>query len=252
MLTPRFRISQNEEYIYIYIQAPYVKFSEAEIDISGNDFAFYCKPYLLRLYLSGEVVEDGREHADYFVDDGEFEIRIPKLVKGEHFENLDMITKLMTPSSKNADRGIKAQTLIQVIEDNSNAANLEEYDDDDIDWTVEQVPVSSDLPQVSPLLSYGFNEKASNVFVQRQEELCELLDVAAPDTTPIGERASLQLEHVQESFSADYYIGDLIEDDNIIELIHQELETVASFLGGYSYSLCLIYRIDHLLSFLYS
>ena len=62
MLTPRFTIDQTNEYVLIHIIVPYVRIGGAEIVTVGQEFSFYCKPYLLKLSFPHRFVEDEEEN----------------------------------------------------------------------------------------------------------------------------------------------------------------------------------------------
>lgn len=218
-VTPRFKLSQDEATITVHIDAPYVKFSDSEMRISDNEFSFYCKPYLLKLYFSGEVVEDGNASANYDVDKGQFTIKVPKLNEGEQFLDLDMQTKLMTPSRQ--PNTIKANTLIEIMNSGTMPegcpCGVEDCECVDVDWSIEQT-----VPEECPILSsshYGFNLAAAGVFKVHAEAQHELLDIEAPDDTPIHERGAMQLEHENSVFDADHYMTDMIDDEKIRECI---------------------------------
>lgn len=227
MITPRFRIEQDDNFVTLFVSAPYVKYSEGEMVIFDNTFTFYCKPYHLKLYFSGEVVEDGTESAVYSVDKAEFEIKVPKACKGEVFQNLDMLTLLMTPGR---DKPVKAKALIEVIgstsfdtsDDNSQeSVDVLDMDPDEIDWSIEQTIPEEELVTDSTV-KYGFNNMYSCVFTKVQEDLSELLDLPDPDKTLASERRQLQHNYELSAFNPDHYIADLIEDDMIIELLNRE------------------------------
>lgn len=68
-MTPRFTLRQDDDFLYAEINVPYVRVSDMEIVLSGTLLAVWCKPFLLRLTLPGEVVDDERAKAVYDVDD---------------------------------------------------------------------------------------------------------------------------------------------------------------------------------------
>ena len=224
MLTPRFTLTQDEGFIIAHIETPYVKFSEGEMYMVGNEFSFFCKPYHLKLYFSSEVVEDGTESAVYDVDSGKFEIKIPKAEKGEIFRDLNMLTKLMTPNSN--EHTLKASALIEVLDGCKDPEDLPEYDEDDIDWSINQsLPTQGDSLSLSTSNhKYGFNLQSSGVFLTRTEDKHELLDIEDPDSTTVSERSTLQKQRELCDFSADHYLGDLMEDDTIQEFITYKTE----------------------------
>lgn len=53
-----------------------------------------------RLKLPGKIHETESSSGSYDCEEGVFALRFEKVNKGEHFENLDMITTLLVPSKK--------------------------------------------------------------------------------------------------------------------------------------------------------
>lgn len=96
---PRFSVSQTADLVVLVIRVPYVRVSEAEVAVDGKELSFYCKPYLLRLTLPGELVDDERISSTYDADaeNGTLTVSVPKATPGEHFPDLDLVTKLLQP-----------------------------------------------------------------------------------------------------------------------------------------------------------
>lgn len=53
-----------------------------------------------RLQLPGEIEENNSSSGSYDCEKGDFVFHFSKVNKGEHFENLDMITVLLAPPTK--------------------------------------------------------------------------------------------------------------------------------------------------------
>ena len=119
MTTPSFKISQDKEYIYIDINVPYIRISNCDFYIEETLFSFYCKPYFLKLHLPKPIVDDDRAKAVYNLeeDNGTIHVTAPKKTPGEHFEDLQMLTKLLSISSTlNIDECI---CLLNILESKS-------------------------------------------------------------------------------------------------------------------------------------
>ena len=136
MTTPRFKISQDKEYIYIDINVPYIRISNCDFYIEETLFSFYCKPYFLKLHLPKPIVDDDRAKAVYNLeeDNGTIHVTAPKKTPGEHFEDLQMLTKLLSKSSTlnivdnaNKLKNVQGRNLIEVI---SSSRNEEEEEED--------------------------------------------------------------------------------------------------------------------------
>ncbi|KAL4226388.1 Hsp90 cochaperone shq1 [Mactra antiquata] len=220
MLTPSFELQQNKDFLTIIIKAPFAKVAETEIFIEENGFKFYSKPYFLRLTLPGNIVEDGREKADYDVEKGIFTVLVPKETSGEHFEGLDMLTKLLAPQKKTKD----VSPLIEVINDDDDDSNIgndntDNDDGDDFDWCIEQEPYVEkqgllDAPK------YGFANQKSGVFQRLQEEMVYVVDCPDPDQCNLTDRRKLRLDTEWEKFDEDHYLADLFEDENIQQILN--------------------------------
>ncbi|KAK3581255.1 hypothetical protein CHS0354_032981 [Potamilus streckersoni] len=216
MLTPAFGLSQNEEYLIINIKAPFSKVADTEIFIEENDFKFYSKPYFLRLKLPGNIVEDGRETAKYDSDNGTFLITVPKETRGQYFEGLDMLTKLLAPKGTTSAQAPLIQILDSddKVDDEVVQTELEET----FDWFIEQIPyVEEETPLGAP--KYGFAMQRSGVFNRLQAELSGVIDVKNPDTTPAGVWRKQRKQEEQEKFDQEHYLADLYEDEAIQNLL---------------------------------
>lgn len=64
-VTPQFSADQNDEFIIVSVRVPYVRVSDAEIDIDGPNLSFWCKPYLLKLTFPFKLIDDDRAKAVY-------------------------------------------------------------------------------------------------------------------------------------------------------------------------------------------
>jgi len=224
MLTPSFKITQDEEFLTIIISAPYVKASDVEIYIEDFDFKFYAKPYFLRLNLPKQVVEDGRESAKYDVDKGEFTIRVPKMVSGEHFPDLDMLTKLLASRKKAATK-----PLIEVVGGDGITCGVEdevlgedgcpmEEEEDEYQWEIEQEVFDEEAIKFDGY-KYGFANKVNGVFDRFQGEITDLIDLPNPDKLSHIQRRNARIALENDKFDPEYYLADLFEDDIIQELI---------------------------------
>ena len=47
MITPQFKVDQNDSSLIISIKLKYVKISEIEFFVENNNFRFHLKPYFL-------------------------------------------------------------------------------------------------------------------------------------------------------------------------------------------------------------
>ncbi|GAB1598247.1 protein SHQ1 homolog isoform X1 [Argonauta hians] len=217
MLTPRFKLSQDDVFLHIIIDAVLAKISDAEIHVDDDEFIFYSTPYYLRLHLPGSVIEDGREKCTY--NDGKFSVQFPKKTVREHFEGLDMITKLLTPKGNYSAKS----PLIEVLHDESSSTNPAEEEikgesnaEEEFNWYFEQRPptASDSYPHQ---YSYGFANKRSGVFKNLADEFSGICDVGNPDEVSPEVRTQERYKLESKQFDPDYYIADFQDDENIIK-----------------------------------
>ncbi|XP_046581089.1 protein SHQ1 homolog [Haliotis rubra] len=214
MLTPSFELFQDDIFLTIVIKAPFTKVSETEIFIEDSDFKFYSKPYFLRLNLPGNIVEDGRETANYDADAGTFTIRAAKQTAGQVFDGLDMLTKLLAPRGD----GSAKQPTIEVMGEESILPSDALPDEEDIDWSVEQTPFM-ETSVLADGHKYGFGCLRSGVFKRLQSELCEVVDLRDPDSVAPEERRAQRKEEESHKFDDDHYLADLYQDDLVQHLL---------------------------------
>ncbi|KAI1297287.1 Protein SHQ1 -like protein [Halotydeus destructor] len=212
MLTPSFKLSQDDNYVYIEIKAPHARLADSEIDFYDEDFKFFAHPYYLRLHLPKQVVENGNEYAKWDVDTFMFNIRLPKKVPGEHFEGLDMLTQLLTvPESKKA----KAIPKIEVID----GEDEEQDEEDDYDWHVEQKVWNEEDERKLSGQNYGFANKYSGVFSRLGDESYLLVDVQEPDSKSPLERKKERQAAELLLFDEDHYLADMHEQCEVMDSI---------------------------------
>lgn len=219
MLTPSFDTEQDEHFVILRMRVPYAKTSEAEFDIDGNCFKFYCKPYFLRLTLPGQVIEDGREKASYDCDSGTMTVHVPKLNTGEHFKDLQMLTLLLGKRG-HSSHSIPNAPLIEAI-DGDKLVETAASDDDHYDWEMDQVLPAEEKEDLSILSGpvYGFASRHRGVFSKLQEEVPSIVDCSDPDHMTGHERRVARIAHEEASFDPDHYLADLMDNDYIKTLM---------------------------------
>jgi hypothetical protein len=140
MLIPRFSLTQTATQLSITIRCPYVKLSSStdgnengiEVDLSSsNEFYFACKPYYLHLYLPGRVIDKGSPDYTYDIETSSFCFVYDKESINEHFENLDMMTRLLHRNEKKTRSS--AIEEIDSIENSTTEHIVDDNGDDDDD-----------------------------------------------------------------------------------------------------------------------
>ena len=133
MLTPRFELSQDDKYLVVTIYAPFTNIDRTEVFMDGTDFRFSSPPYFLRLHLPGEVEESDAASGAWDAETTSFVVKCPKVVEGENFPGLDMLTQLLTPKG---DTSVK--NVVEELNGEDFEGREEEEEDEDIEWYFEQ------------------------------------------------------------------------------------------------------------------
>ncbi|KAJ3286593.1 Hsp90 cochaperone shq1 [Borealophlyctis nickersoniae] len=242
MITPVFSISQDDEYIIVVIKCPYVKAQNVEFYSEANEFKFYVKPYFLRLTFPSDctLVEDGRERAFYNIDAGEITCHLPKAVKGQHFTDLDMLTKLMAPrKTEGATAGGSETTgtaagaavprpLIEVVgETPTGQEEVADSDDEDedFDWELEQ---ELQQPELSTGTRLGFNNAHTSYGSQITQIARDVLDIDDIDASTPACRREERIAKEDAKFDEDHYMADFVNDEEIQRVIKYRPESWAA------------------------
>ncbi|KAI8928564.1 SHQ1 protein-domain-containing protein [Entophlyctis helioformis] len=257
MLTPRFSLTQTDEFIELQLECPYIKAQEVEIDVDGCDFKFFAHPYFLRLTMPHRLIEDGRERSSYDIGTGIVSLKIPKETLGQQFEDLDLLTKLMdikSPAaaaaassssgpSASADQAAAASVnasvnatisammdaaparmaagpLIQEMDAPTDGLAQEhkpDQDEQEIDWNYPQ-----QIPEPLNMLSgakYGFNNQYSGFAASIHQVAHEVLDVVDLDQSTPESRRQDRIAFEDDKFDEEHYIFDMLNNDDEIQRI---------------------------------
>ncbi|XP_078050419.1 protein SHQ1 homolog isoform X2 [Augochlora pura] len=223
MLTPRFEISQTDTEVSIIIYAPYANIKDTEVYVEKTDFRFYSAPYYLRLLLPGEIEENDSSFGSYDCEKGDFSLRFSKVNKGEHFENLDMITTLLAPPKKKTNIIPNIEVIgnpsanSEDINDSAteNDSTLNESGNGD-EWYMDQNVSTSTTPLLTRSPKYGFANKISGALAAFESAwIKEIVDLPSPDTIPESERKSLREKSELSDFNNEHYLADLMQPEYI-------------------------------------
>ncbi|RDB24070.1 Protein shq1 [Hypsizygus marmoreus] len=243
MITPRFTCSQTEESVIISIYCPSVRAQDVEIHVDETLVTVHINPYFLRLNFSKSLIEDDASSAKYDPSSGYLTITLTKENKGEEFDDLDLLAKLLAP------RPSVPQPSIEVIsnepaasEDDDLAARTEALSLDrerreilqaaENDW---QLPQEVPEPPLSTSIQkyYGFLDMHSGYFrhVTHTENEVNELGSDAETCTP-SERRRRRSEHENKKWDEEYYMADYADDEYIRELLewrHPHATTTGDF-----------------------
>ena len=144
------------------------------------------------LELPGDVVQNGKEHAEFDRENNRLSVWIPKLTPGEHFDGLDMLTKLLTHRRELPGR---IEELSRTYSEDSSAGEATTAPADE-----------SGLLQNVLKPKYGFGNGFSDFFEPLQEDLPEIVDILQPDITPAADRRKLREKQEDQKFEIEHYM----------------------------------------------
>ena len=204
-ILPRFRLEQDEEYVYVYIHTPYVKISKTEMIVENCDFTFYCKPYLLKLTFPYPVIEDERCKGCYDPNDqnGIIKVSLAKALRGQYFENLDLTTLLL---QTRVDKDLK-----DIHIPNIEVISTINYDNENIEGSGSSGKLDEirpDIFRLSSSTSYGFNLRHQGIFTVLKDSYAEMTEINEPDKTTLLDRRKLRIEQENCLFDPDRYLAD--------------------------------------------
>lgn len=210
MITPDFKLTQEEDELIVAIRVPYVKISACEVYVEKNRFTFYLQPYFLKLQFAQDLQEGDEsvlssiyDHSTYIV-----KFRVKKLTPGEQFQDLDLVSKLFEKKPKRT----KNKPVITVVNSTVEGATAESKAED------------QPLPQTE-LYGYGFDGSFDDFFDNHQEELHELADLD-PSSTPINERLQALFMVEARRFDPDHYLCNFFDSKAIDQLIAAPLSLI--------------------------
>lgn len=212
MITPSFKLTQNDDFLFIDIKAPYAKLTELDIYIDENDFRFYCKPYFLRLHLPGSILENN-DDVVYDFEESLFKLKFEKKISGEPFEGLDFITKLLTPVRK------KTPPLIQeiAVKQEEEIAESNENVNEEVDKT-DDGNKNEEEEDEEENKDHSSNEEEANSDEQHNEESSE----EHTDNKEVDEEEEVEEEQQQET--QEYLEEDVNENEKGDEEVENEEE----------------------------
>ncbi|KDR81812.1 hypothetical protein GALMADRAFT_221678 [Galerina marginata CBS 339.88] len=227
MITPRFSCSQTEDTIIVSIYCPSVRAAEVDINVDETLVAVHVNPYFLRLNFSKPVLEDENSSAQYDPSSGTLTVTLTKENRGEVFEDLDLLAKLLAPR-KTGQEPPSIEVLSSNVDDDLVAkAEALSIDRDEIleaaqnDWQLPQ-EVPSPLPplNISQQVRYGFLDMYSGYLrhvTHTENEINELGDEAEECSNE--RRRARRVKHEDEKFDEEHYMADFMDDEYIQELI---------------------------------
>lgn len=205
MITPNFSTTQESDIVIIKLRVPYVKISASEVLVQENSFMFYLKPYFLRLNFKQKLVggEEGVRSAVYDHNTYYVTFELTKATPGEHFEDLDLVSKLFEKKIVTA----KSKPNIQVIKETTNS-----------EGEGKEIEVIDETEQEMKEYAIGFDRNYTDFFDNHPEELIELSDIN-PAATRIEDREKVLFFIEAQKFDPDHYVCNFHDSKEIDRLI---------------------------------
>ncbi|KAI0690061.1 SHQ1-domain-containing protein [Cytidiella melzeri] len=233
MITPRFSCSQTEEAVIVLVYCPSVRASDVELNVDDTLFTLHINPYFLRLNFSHALQDDDEgSSARYDPVSGYLTVSLTKSVRGQDFEDLDLLSKLLAPRRSERAEG---KPLIEVLNSQESVsedddltartsglslAEQEIYEAAENDWQIKQdISTSEPLLKTSAQQPYGFLNLYTGYFQHVEHTENEVNELGADvESSHSQERRQKRLKHENEKFDEEHYIADFADDEYIIEL----------------------------------
>lgn len=226
MITPRFELDQDDNFVYIKIHVANIRFSAAAIEMVVNDnvFVFVLPPYYLRLRFPKMLVENEDATSEFVSKEECIKIRVPKLNKGEFFPDLDLGAKLLArlnePSNTttDAEKEKKSGSLIEELEIQEPRQTVNPSTDEisklekealHYDWEIPQV-MPTPLSDLKAVVKYGFNNQYSEYLTPSLANGNDINELSDPDHLQPDDRIMERLIKENIKFDMEYYANDYI------------------------------------------
>ncbi|KAI0086332.1 SHQ1-domain-containing protein [Irpex rosettiformis] len=268
MITPRFSCSQTETSVVVSVYCPSVRASDVELNVDDTLFTLHINPYFLRLNFTHALQDDDEaSSASYDPSSGYLTVSLTKAVRGQNFEDLDLLAKLLAP--RKSER-TEETPLIEVLDSQESVsqddelaarteglslADQEIFEAAENDWQIKQeLPTSEPSLKTSVKQSYGFLNLYTGYFQHVEHTENEVNELGADaETSRPSERRQRRLKHENDKFDEEHYIADFADDEYIVELCNWEhpfssLETDWSYTEEEKLSMLRLPRKEYLIS----
>ncbi|KAF5330561.1 hypothetical protein D9619_006009 [Psilocybe cf. subviscida] len=235
MITPRFSCSQTESAVIVTMYCPSVRAADVEINVDDTLVTVHVNPYFLRLNFAKPLTDDDDDSAArYDPSTGTLTVTLTKQIKGEVFEDLDLLAKLLAPRRTQTEQHtpliemLSSESNPEVDDDLAAHTNRLTLERDEIehaaenDWQLSQEVPPAGLPPLNLTAQkyYGFLDMHSGYLrhvMHTENEVNELDDEA--ETCTREERRARRLKHENEKWDPEHYLADFMDDEYIEELL---------------------------------
>jgi protein SHQ1 len=232
MLTPRFICHQDDEFVYIDIQVSHIRFDApgVQIVVENELFVFSLNPYYLRLRFPAPLIDDEeRSSAEYQSKEERINVKIPKLNKGQFFEDLDLSAKLLARSGE--ESVMDSRTLLEEIglqandemikeagkvleEEKPKRPLIEEIGKTDLEKTAEEAEafnweINQTIQEDTSLkIKYGFDSQYDSIVGVSLSNGNDINELDDPEHTSPNDRIKERLLKENFKFDPEYYAAD--------------------------------------------
>ena len=232
MITPRFEITQDNSHLYVKVHITSLRFNSDSIEVNatGNVLIFHLSPYYLRLRFDHPLqeepeIEDSTDDktiteksmASLIPGEEAIMLKVPKLNKGEVFEDLDLHSKLLARigDTATATNSIPKGPLIQEIDgENSNNSSTDknyleniERTGKQFDWEIEQ-NVQPEITKDILGFKYGFDSNYIDIIGVSLSNGNDINELNDPEHTKENDRVKERLDKENFKFDPEYYISE--------------------------------------------
>lgn len=259
MITPKFSIEQDDEFIIVTVKISNIRFisNDVEVNINENMLIFHLSPYYLRLRFDQQLVDDERSSANFIPGQEAILIKAPKLNKGENFSDLDLHSKLLARLSANTlpEKSSTGGNLIEEINASGNNfndtnINMESIDKlsasipqiaqqgEEFNWEIEQNLNVNDN-ELMRGIKYGFNNLYDGYIGVSLTNGNDINDIFDPEHSGAQERIKQRIQKENNSFDDEYYASEFLlqkygsEEDKDINRINSILKFTPPLIKEY-------------------
>ncbi|PPQ78136.1 hypothetical protein CVT24_006421 [Panaeolus cyanescens] len=236
MITPRFSCTQSDSSVIIKIYCPAIRAADVEINVDDTLVTVYVNPYFLRLNFSKPLIEDDDSSAHYDPSSAYLTVTLTKENKGDTFQDLDLLAKLLAPRPKpnvqttpsievlsseslSADDQLAAQTSALSLE-NENEEILHAAEND---WQLPQQLPENETIKTSLEAHYGFLDTYTGYLKHVGHTENEVNELGSdPESLSTNERSFMRVQHEDSKWDEEHYMADFVDDEYIQELLHWE------------------------------
>nr|CDS31194.1 protein shq1 [Hymenolepis microstoma] len=227
MLTPLFSLSQTNDELIMDLRIPLADLSLSEFLIEDDTLYFTAPPYYLKMKLPGSVYDDA-DHIKFEIDSGNMKVKMGKTNPGEHFSDLDLISRFMVTSTANKTQKVGIQVM-DAFEEALEGATEYNWFAEPIEHSVsEGCEVAIGIGVIK--YPYGFAASKLGLF-EKNSEAQLVLDLKNADFVPPHIRHTLQREELQEKFYKGHYMADYFEKEAIAPAMNQSIPWIANQQG---------------------